>query len=62
MIKCPDCGSTAQVKSSGIKRVNPNTIPCECGCGCYFDYYYLTNTTKIRRGNENENNRYCKKN
>ena len=22
MIKCPNCGSTAQVKSSGIKRVN----------------------------------------
>ena len=52
MIKCPNCGSTAQVKSSGIKRVNPNTISCECGCSCYFDYYYLTNTTKIRRGNE----------
>lgn len=52
MIKCPNCGSTAQVKSSGIKRDKPNTIPCECGCGCCFDYYYLTNTTKIRKGNE----------
>ena len=52
MIRCPHCGSTAQVKSSSIKVDKPNTIPCECGCGCHFDYYYLTNTTKIRRDNE----------
>lgn len=52
MIKCPNCGSTAQVKSDSIKGNKPNIIPCECGCGCYFDYYYLTNTTKIRRDND----------
>lgn len=39
MIKCPHCGSTAQVKidrpvlSENSKYIN---TPCKCGCGCVF--------------------------
>ena len=38
-IKCPNCGSTAQVKI--IKKywstiAQSENIHCECGCGCIF--------------------------
>ena len=39
MVKCPNCGSTAQVKinkpilSIDSKYVNTT---CKCGCGCLF--------------------------
>ena len=43
MIKCPTCGSTAQV-IIGEPTLSRNkvyiTLPCECGCGCHFDLDY----------------------
>lgn len=45
MIKCPHCGSSAQVKLSPTARLSDNqaylTLGAECGCGCNFtaDYY-----------------------
>jgi hypothetical protein len=43
MIKCPNCGSTAQVRM-GEPTLSRNkcyiTLPCECGCGCHFDLDY----------------------
>lgn len=45
MIKCPRCGSSAQVKLNPTAVVSSNqevlTLGCECGCGCHFtvDYY-----------------------
>lgn len=39
MIKCPNCGSTAQVKiDKPVLSQNGRYIntPCECGCGCVF--------------------------
>ena len=43
MIKCPNCGSTAQVRI-GEPSLSDNkeiiTLPCECGCGCHFDLEY----------------------
>lgn len=41
MIKCPNCGSTAQVKAVGV--VCGETIVIRkfsCGCGCEFLRYY----------------------
>lgn len=42
MIKCPWCGSSAQVKlitthESGVKEHAYITQRYECGCGCVFD-------------------------
>ena len=45
MVKCPYCGSTAQVKLNGTATLSDNqqylTLGCSCGCGCEFtvDYY-----------------------
>ena len=44
-VKCPHCGSTAQVKLSPTAVLSDNqaylTLGAECGCGCQFtlDYY-----------------------
>lgn len=47
MIKCPHCGSTAQVKSNGNPKVNTKTeILTEgfhCGCGCEWEVDYARN-------------------
>ena len=47
MIKCPHCGSSAQVKLSPIASLSRNqqylTLGCECGCGCNFTVDYNTN-------------------
>lgn len=44
MIKCPHCGSTAQVKLAPTASVSRNehclTLGCECGCGCNFTAVY----------------------
>ena len=43
MIKCPNCGSTAQVKMGKPTLSREKfyiILPCECGCGCRFDPYY----------------------
>ncbi len=60
MIKCPYCGSTAQVKLSPTASLSRNnqilTLGCECGCGCNFtvDYdvndYSQANIEYIERG------------
>ena len=46
MIKCPHCGSTAQVKPNGFASLSRNkeylTLGCECGCGCNFTVDYNT--------------------
>ena len=43
MIKCPNCGSTAQIRM-GEPTLSRNkcyiTLSCECGCGCHFDLDY----------------------
>ena len=40
MIKCPNCGSTAQVKENTpfvSKDGEYINAKYKCGCGCYFD-------------------------
>ena len=46
MIKCPNCGSTAQVKV--IKKYwshmcDSEFIHCSCGCGCVFTIEKMSN-------------------
>jgi hypothetical protein len=47
MVKCPHCGSTAQVKLNGSASLSRNqqylTLGCECGCGCHFTVDYNIN-------------------
>ena len=50
MIKCPNCGSTAQVESypigghtTGLGGLSINEDWCECGCGCHFIYELFEN-------------------
>ena len=47
MMKCPHCGSTAQVKSSCdpiISKVNGNLLEgFYCGCGCEWEVEYARN-------------------
>lgn len=46
MNKCPNCGSTAQVKKIGCSDTREHFIErFECGCGCQFDaiYYWCGN-------------------
>lgn len=45
MVKCPNCGSTAQVRMVIIKQ---NKIHYSCGCGCQF-------VQKVREEHKNEN-------
>ena len=43
MIKCPNCGSTAQVLRSPVYTVNNGEwagINCKCGCGTCFTVHY----------------------
>lgn len=41
MVKCPNCGSTAQVKfenlyfQNGVRQVERTKV-FSCGCGCFF--------------------------
>lgn len=48
MIKCPNCGSTAQVRSNGNPKINTvdKDILVEgfhCGCGCEWEVDYARN-------------------
>ena len=47
MIKCPHCGSTAQVKSNGNPIISKNTgylvEGFHCGCGCEWEIEYERN-------------------
>lgn len=40
MVKCPYCGSTAQVKIEAIAIVTYILLDCKCGCGCRFHASY----------------------
>ncbi len=47
-MKCPNCGSTAQVRSTGAPVLSDNKEVLyehfTCGCGCYFDTDYERNS------------------
>ena len=44
MVKCPNCGSTAQVKVIGQKWGEKTAIrKYQCGCGCEFLRHYELN-------------------
>ena len=44
MVKCPNCGSTAQVKHIGQVWGDDTAIrKFSCGCGCEFLRYYIVN-------------------
>lgn len=47
-MKCPNCGSTAQVRSTGAPVLSTNekvlTEHFTCGCGCYFYTDYERNS------------------
>jgi hypothetical protein len=44
MIKCPNCGSSAQVKLNDKAVLSRNgerlSLGAECGCGCQFSLEY----------------------
>lgn len=46
-MKCPHCGSTAQVKALGVPVLSDNkmvlTEHFDCGCGCWFYTDYERN-------------------
>lgn len=58
MTKCPNCGSTAQVKSMWTN--NSNSISSHeyiCGCGCHWvDRYEFMRRDVIYEGEKNEQN------
>lgn len=47
MIKCPRCGSTAQVKSNGNPIISKTSHlfveGFHCGCGCWWEVEYVRN-------------------
>lgn len=47
-MKCPHCGSTAQVRSTGAPILSYNELVLTenftCGCGAYFSTYYERNS------------------
>lgn len=46
-MKCPNCGSTAQVRSTGSPTLSDNKEVLyehfTCGCGCHFTAEYFRN-------------------
>lgn len=55
MIKCPNCGSTAQVKPIGELWGSETVIrKFSCGCGCEFlRFYNINNLCEIiKKGSE----------
>ena len=46
-MKCPNCGSTAQVRSTGAPTLSVNELVLTenftCGCGAYFSTDYERN-------------------
>ena len=50
-MKCPHCGSTAQVRSTGAPTLSDNELVLSerftCGCGCYFDIDYERNSEGV---------------
>lgn len=67
MIKCPNCGSTAQVHYTDIEKFGGKTFekftstrPCICGCGAIFEethiWQYIGVQTKLIEVQNNEKN------
>lgn len=57
-MKCPNCGSTAQVGllwESTDKYNNEITREYDCGCGCCFTVTYEVKNIKITSANGEEN-------
>lgn len=49
-IKCPNCGSTAQVELVWAERDNYSAKEIKeyvCGCGCHFEAIFELKETKI---------------
>ena len=54
MIKCPHCGSTAQIELVWEDRDSYSTTKTkeyECGCGCHFEAIFTLTETKILKEN-----------
>ena len=52
LIKCPYCGSTAQVKRElAVPSESPNgavlSVHYKCGCGCHFAKHFEWTDTEI---------------
>ena len=50
MIRCPNCGSTAQIRlkwADGEMQTNEIYKEYECGCGCAFIVTYKITDVKI---------------
>lgn len=46
-VRCPHCGSSAQVRSSGVSLSDNGLVMTEnftCGCGCWFERDYERDT------------------
>jgi C4-type Zn-finger protein len=56
MIKCPNCGSTAQMKEQYIPHQNNTAITrvLTCGCGCETTTYYtlVREITRTKNGTQ----------
>ena len=57
MIKCPNCGSTAQPKLKTPPRLYPDIdaikIQRKCGCGCVYNVWYtLAEVRIVSKGDE----------
>lgn len=58
MVRCPNCGSTAQVRlqwESTDKYISKVTREYDCGCGCCFTVTYEIKNIKITSLNGEEN-------
>jgi hypothetical protein len=67
MIKCPNCGSAAQVKYIGAEKIGgltfgeaTSTRTCTCGCGAIFEEIHVwqyvgvkTNLIEVYKDEEN---------
>jgi hypothetical protein len=50
MVRCPNCGSTAQIKINTPPSVYENRLVItmhKCGCGCVFERRYELSEIKI---------------
>ena len=60
MIKCPNCGSTAQVKETFSNYSNILGAVCKsyrCGCGCYIQTQTYSDGTTIGKWQVKEKNK-----
>ena len=55
MIKCPNCGSTAQVElmwHDNYSRTDYHEYEYECGCGCEFIVRFEVASVEIKKRDE----------